>query len=109
MWTRIPDDHVRHIWVDPDGTGSQAVSPSYYAERGTPACDDDSAFSGDDMTYVCTEVQLPGMQQPELDEATALLRQVIRGAKFSMPHGLTAYVIDDEVMGKIRAFVEQRK
>ena len=134
MWTRIPDDRVRHIWADPDGSNETTVPPTFYAESGTPICDDDSEFSGDDMVYVGTEVQLPGVQlpgvqqpgvqlpgvqqpgvqqpgvqQPELAEATALLEQVTRCARFNMPHGITAYAISDEVMGKIRAFVEQRK
>lgn len=56
-WVTIPDKNVRHIWANPDGTGEIRVSPSCYQDSGTPICDDDSGFEGDDMTYVRTEIR----------------------------------------------------
>ncbi len=54
-WITIPDDLVRHIWAPdeaPDGEGEISVNPSWYADNGTPV----DAETGDDMSYVRTEV-----------------------------------------------------
>ena len=55
-WKVIPDEKVRHVWANPDGSGETTVSPDWYADNGTPICDDDSDFCGEDMIYVRTEI-----------------------------------------------------
>jgi hypothetical protein len=58
LWKTINDANIRHIWANPDGSGETAIEPSFYAESGTPVCDSDSDFDGDDMIYVRTEIKL---------------------------------------------------
>jgi hypothetical protein len=55
-WVKITDKEVRHIWANPDGTGEIDISPDWYADNGTPVCDFDSDFDGEDMVYVRTEI-----------------------------------------------------
>lgn len=55
-WTVIDDAKVRHIWANPDGSGEISIEPSWYADNGTPVCDSNSDFDGDDMIYVRTEI-----------------------------------------------------
>lgn len=55
-WKTVDDSLVRHIWANPDGTGEITIDPAWYANNGTPICDDDSDFAGDDMIYVRTEI-----------------------------------------------------
>ena len=55
VWTKVPDNTVRHIWCWPDGTHEIDVDPSFYADSGTPVCGE-GEFEGDDMHYVRTEV-----------------------------------------------------
>lgn len=55
-WKVIPDDKVRHVWANPDGSGETTIAPAWYADNGTPVCDDDSDFSGEDMIYIRTEI-----------------------------------------------------
>jgi len=57
LWKTISDDKVRHVWANPDGTGEITVDPSFYAESGTPVCDSDTEFEGEDMIYVRTEIK----------------------------------------------------
>ena len=56
-WKTVPDENVRHIWANPDGSDETTISPDWYADNGTPVCGDDSDFDGDDMIYVRTEVK----------------------------------------------------
>lgn len=57
-WKTIDDADVRHIWANPDGTNETAIDPTFYAENGTPLCDDDDEeHGGADMIYVRTEVK----------------------------------------------------
>lgn len=55
IWTKVPDNTVRHIWCWPDGTHETKIDPSWYADNGTPVCGE-GKFSDDDMHYVRTEV-----------------------------------------------------
>lgn len=57
-WVKVEDCDVRHIWANPDGTGEVEVSPDFYAHNGTPVCDFESDFDGEDMIYVRTEIRL---------------------------------------------------
>jgi hypothetical protein len=50
-WITVPDSKVRHIWVNDCGTEIE-VSPTFYADSGTPI----DASTGDDLTYVRTEI-----------------------------------------------------
>lgn len=54
-WVTVYDSFVRHIWQD-SGGDEHAVSPDFYEENGTPVCPE----SGDDMTYLRTEVKVMG-------------------------------------------------
>lgn len=55
QWKFIQDADVRHVWIN-DATGETVtVAPTFYAESGTPV----DAESGDDLTYVRTEVHVP--------------------------------------------------
>lgn len=56
VWKKIDESKIRHVWANPDGSGEVTVSPDWYADNGTPLCDDDSDFAGDDMLYVRTEI-----------------------------------------------------
>lgn len=56
VWLTIPDDEVVHIWADPAGKNEVEIEPTFYADSGTPVCDSNSKFDGEDMTYVRTEV-----------------------------------------------------
>jgi hypothetical protein len=55
-WQTIDDSNVRHIWANPDGTGEITIDPTWYANNGTPVCDDNTDFPGEDMIYVRTEI-----------------------------------------------------
>lgn len=50
-WMTVPDTEVRHIWKDSAGE-EHAIPPEFYEEAGTPV----DGETGDDMTYVRTEV-----------------------------------------------------
>lgn len=57
VWKTIPDNKVRHVWANEDGSGEITVDPSWYADNGTPVCsDEDSEFYDQDMCYVRTEI-----------------------------------------------------
>ncbi len=56
-WVTVKDEDIRHIWApdeSPDGQNEISVSPSWYAENGTPV----DAKTGDDMSYVRTEMKV---------------------------------------------------
>jgi len=55
-WKTIDDSKVRHIWTNPDGTGEIAVEPDWYANNGTPVCDWNTDWDGQDMIYARTEI-----------------------------------------------------
>jgi hypothetical protein len=50
-WVKVPDEHVRHVWIDSNGK-FHYVSPDFYESSGTPVCPE----TGDDMIYLRTEV-----------------------------------------------------
>ena len=50
-WTTIADSKVRHVWAN-DAGEEVTVDPSFYADSGTPI----DAETGDDLTYVRTEI-----------------------------------------------------
>lgn len=52
VWVTISDSAVRHVWRDSEGD-EHFIPPTYYEESGTPV----DAETGDDMTYVRTEVK----------------------------------------------------
>lgn len=60
-WTRIADSKVRHIWECVCGNKA-VVSPTFYAESGTPICLGSEGGTGvtecegNDMIYVRTEI-----------------------------------------------------
>ena len=58
QWQKIADANVRHIWANPDGSGEIEISPEWYANNGTPVCDFESNFEGEDMIYLRTEIKL---------------------------------------------------
>lgn len=51
-WITIPDERIRHVWLDSHG-GEHFIDPSYYAESGTPIDEE----TDEDMTYDRTEVR----------------------------------------------------
>jgi hypothetical protein len=51
-WKSILDANVRHIWADADGKNEVAVSPTFYADSGTPV----DPETGDDLIYYRTEI-----------------------------------------------------
>jgi hypothetical protein len=56
-WKTIPDNKVRHVWANEDGSGEITVDPDYYGNNGTPVCcDEESEFMDRDMVYVRTEI-----------------------------------------------------
>jgi len=56
-WKVIPDEKVRHVWANEDGSGEITVDPGFYSDNGTPVCvDEDSEFFDCDMVYVRTEI-----------------------------------------------------
>jgi hypothetical protein len=66
-WHEVRDADVRHIWSNPDGTGEIPISPTFYADSGTPVCDEDAGDdAGRDMVYVRTEIRHPAVNKPEL-------------------------------------------
>lgn len=51
-WKPIADADVVHVWIDDDGV-EHRVSPTFYADSGTPV----DGSSGNDMRYSHTEIR----------------------------------------------------
>lgn len=57
-WKTVPDENVRHVWAESDGSHEITVDPTYYQENGTPTCTrEDSEDFEQDLTYVRTEIK----------------------------------------------------
>ena len=55
-WRLIPDNRVRHVWkCDCKKAKETNVDPSFYADAGTPVCEE----CGDGLSYVRTEIKDP--------------------------------------------------
>jgi hypothetical protein len=81
-WETIPDERIRHIWAPdeaPDGEGEITVAPSWYAENGTPV----DPESGDDMSYVRTEIEILETIDGEQSPAT----RVVEAVKIAVSYG----------------------
>ena len=50
-WKKIDDTRIRHVWADDSGV-EHYISPWFYADAGIPIDEE----SGDDMTYLHTEL-----------------------------------------------------
>lgn len=56
-WVTVKDEDIRHIWApdeSPSGQDEISVTPSWYAENGTPV----DPETGEDMSYVRTEMKV---------------------------------------------------
>lgn len=97
-WETIADDRLRHVWVPddaPDGEGEITVAPSWYAENGTPV----DPESGDDMSYVRTEVEVSEVIDGEQSPADRVIDAIKIGIQFGGFDGAhhKSWVIDQMI------------